>query len=98
MNFYKKKQNGQNEQRLKVYIDASPAIDLFPKLRLVNNSVTDFNESFDDLQKLSQKVKIYTVTDLIISLHKTPENDITYLATLQQFKQNITQLGTDSHC
>ena len=81
-----------NEQRLKVYIDASPAIDLFPKLRLVNNSVTDFNESFNDLQKLLQKVEIYTVTDLIISLHKTPENDITYLATLQEFNRTLHTL------
>lgn len=81
-----------NQQNLKVYIDASPVIDLFPNLRLVNNSVIDFNESFNDLQKLLQKTEIYMVTDLIISLHRVPENDITYSATLKDFNNTLHTL------
>ena len=81
-----------NQQNLKVYIDASPAIDLFPNLRLVNNSVVDFNKSFNELQRLLQKAEIYTVTNLIISLHRIPENDITYSATLQGFNDTLHSL------
>ena len=80
------------KKRLNVYIDASPAIDLFPNLRLVNNSVIDFNESFSDLQKLLQKAEIYTVTNLIISLHRKPENDITLSATLQEMNSTLHTL------
>ena len=90
--FLQKEAKWFGQQNLKVYIDASPAIDLFPNLRLVNNSLTDFNESFNDLQKLLQKAKSYMVTDLIISLHRTPENDITYLATLQEFNSTLHTL------
>ena len=90
--FLQKEAKWFNQQNLKVYIDASPAIDLFPNLRLVNNSVVDFNESFNDLQMLLQKAEIYTVTNLIISLHRIPENDITYSATLQGFNNTLHSL------
>ncbi|XP_065912726.1 uncharacterized protein [Dysidea avara] len=81
-----------SEQNLKVYVDASPAIDLFPNLRLVNNSVTDFNMSFASLQQLLQKLAVYQVRNLIISLHRVPENDITYSATLQEFNTTLHTL------
>jgi len=90
--FLQKEAKWFKQQNLNVYIDASPAIDLFPNLRLVNNSVIDFNESFSDLQKLLQKAEIYTVTNLIISLHRKPENDITLSATLQEMNSTLHTL------
>ena len=90
--FLQKEAKWFNQQNLKVYIDASPAIDLFPNLRLVNNSVVDFNESFNDLKRLLQKAEVYTVTNLIISLHRQPENYITYSTTLQEFNSTLHTL------
>jgi len=81
-----------SQQNLKIYVDASPAIDLFPNLRLVNNSVTDFNVSFTSLQRLLQKLALYRASNLIISLHRVPENDITYSATLQGFDTTLHTL------
>ena len=90
--FLQKEAKWFNQQNLHVYIDASPAIDLFPNLRLVNNSVVDFKVSFNNMQKLLQKAEVYTVTDLIISLHREPENDITYSTTLQEFNATLHNL------
>ena len=91
-NFLATEAKWAGQQNLKIYVDASPAIDLFPKLRLVNNSVIDFNVSLATFKLLIQKVEMYRVTDLIISLHKKPENDITYFATLQGFEKTLTTL------
>ena len=81
-----------SQQNLKVYIDASPAIDLFPKLRLINNSAIAFNKSYDDLKELISKLIIYQVTDLIISLHKAPELHDPFDDVMKQFNKTLHSL------
>ena len=81
-----------SQQNLKVYVDASPAIDLFPKLRLINNSAIAFNESYSKLQEFINKLTIYEVTDVIISLHKAPELHDPYDDVLRQFNGTLHSL------
>ena len=62
-------------QGVSVLVNAASSIDLFPYLRLVNNSATSYNESVVLLETLVAKMSVLGSTDLILSLHRVPEND-----------------------
>lgn len=77
------------QQNTTVYVDGSSSIDLFPHLRLVNNSLIAFNESLQSLLNLMTKMVALDSHDLILSLHRIPENYITYFETLSSFNNTL---------
>ena len=92
------------QQNLSVYVDASPSIDLFSKLRLVDNAAFPFKQSIDSILSLMVKMAKLSSSDLILSLHVIPENDITqaqtlagFNATLHMLLDNASQLGIQLH-
>ena len=92
------------QQNVTVYVDASPSIDLFPKLRLVDNSVIPFEQSLKSLLRLMNKMVILGSSNLILSLHHIPEDGITPDETLSSFNttlhmllDNASQLGIQLH-
>ena len=92
------------QQNVTVYVDASPSIDLFPKLRLVDNSVIPFEQSLKSILRLMNKMVILGSRNLILSLHHIPEDGITPDKTLSSFNttlhmllDNASQLGIQLH-
>ena len=92
------------QQKVSVYVDATPSIDLFPKLRLVDNAVFPFKQSIDSISSLMEKMAKLGSNNLILSLHHIPENDITQAQTLASFnttlhmlQYNASQLGIQLH-
>jgi hypothetical protein len=92
--FLKQESRWLKQQNVTVYVDASPSVNLFPNLRLVNNSAVAFNKSYQFLLALIRKVNTLGSSDLILSLHRVPENDITLIQTLASFNATLHLLLT----
>ncbi len=64
-------------QRLRIYVDLSSGLNLFPDLRLVNNDNTPYQESMAAVRDLVDKMPALGAKDLILTLHRGPENNFT---------------------
>lgn len=62
-------------QGLAVAVDASPSINLYPGLRLLDNLQPDYEESLAALVDTMDKMQILGAKQLLISLHRLPENN-----------------------
>lgn len=77
-------------QGLRVWVDLSSGIDLYPTLRLVNNLEADYHASMSAIDDVVRKMQRLGAHDLILSLHRQPENNFdgqqtrsSFVATLQ---------------
>ena len=64
-----------SQQRVSVYVDASPSINLFPALRLTTNDPVSYNKSVESLTSLMHKMNVLGSHNLIISLHTLPADE-----------------------
>jgi hypothetical protein len=62
-------------QGLKVIIDLSSGINLYPDLRLVNNDDEEYGKSMEVIESVITKMKLIGAKDLILCLHRAPENN-----------------------
>lgn len=76
-------------QRLNLLIDLTSGINLFPDLRLVDNSQQDYSASLKAIEDVIAKMEIFSAKDLILSLHKYPENNFSEEQTWQSFEQTF---------
>ena len=72
-------------QGLKVIVDFSSGINLFPDLRLINNDSLEFNRSMDAIKSVIDKMGILGAEDLIICSHRSVENNFSE----QQFNESL---------
>jgi len=72
-------------QGLKVIVDFSSGINLFPDLRLINNDSIEFNRSLEVIKSVIDKMGILGAEDLIICAHRSVENNFSE----QQFNESI---------
>jgi hypothetical protein len=79
-------------QRLKLLIDLSSGIDLYPDLRLVDNRREDYLASLAAIEEVMGKMEILSAHDLILSLHRYPENNFTEEQAWQSFAITLRQL------
>jgi hypothetical protein len=79
-------------QGLKLLIDLSSGINLFPDLRLVDNLREDYLASLAAIEEVMGKMEIFRAQDLILSLHRYPENNFTEEQTWQSFETTLRQL------
>jgi len=79
-------------QGLKLLIDLSSGINLFPDLRLVDNRREDYLASLAAIEEVMGKMEILSAHDLILSLHRYPENNFTEEQTWQSFAITLGQL------
>ena len=84
------------QQGVEVFVDASPSIDLFPKLRLINNSAIPYLSSLSSLEHLMQKMAVMGLKHLILSLHRVPENDFTPVQTFASFNTTLHLLSSQA--
>jgi hypothetical protein len=64
-------------QKLRVVVDLSSGINLYPDLRLVDNIPEEYSASLDTIEGIVSKMQILKARDLLLSLHRVPENNFT---------------------
>jgi sugar phosphate isomerase/epimerase len=74
-------------QGVRIVVDASSGMNLFPDLRLVNNDTNEYARSMAALHSLVENMQALGAKDLLISLHRLPETNFTqkqFDASLQE--------------
>jgi hypothetical protein len=79
-------------QKLNLLVDLTSGINLFPDLRFVDNSRQDYLSSSEAIADVIGKMAIVSARDLIVSLHKYPENNFTEEQSWQSFEGSLRQL------
>jgi hypothetical protein len=80
-------------QGLRVYVDLSSQIDLYPGLRLIDNLAQDYTNSLAAVADVLEKMPILGSRDLILSLHRYPENNFTGEQTQAAFIKTLRHLA-----
>ena len=80
-------------QQVRIWIDLSSRIDLYPDLRLANNVAADYEASLATITALLDKMEIVGARDLILTLHRHPENNFTGEQTQGSFDATLRQLA-----
>ena len=83
-------------QSLRVYVDCTSGINLYPDLRMVNNDPQESSESMEIFRGLFDKMSKLGTTDIILSLHRHPENNFTGEQTRQSFEETLRTLCADA--
>lgn len=83
-------------QSLRVFVDATSGINLYPDLRLVNNSEEDYAESMSVIRSLLSKMAALETRDLILSLHRQPENSFTREQTWASFEETLRSVCAEA--
>jgi hypothetical protein len=88
-----------HRQGVTVFVDLSPEVDLYPGLRLINNLPADYDASMAVLTNILEKMEILGARDLILSLHRHPENNFTDEQTRAAFETTLRALArlAESH-
>jgi len=64
-------------QAVRIVVDLSSGIDLYPTLRLMNNVPEDYESSLAAIRDVMDKMELLHAPDLILCLHRQPENNFT---------------------
>ncbi|MCX5759372.1 MAG: hypothetical protein NTU83_12870, partial [Candidatus Hydrogenedentes bacterium] len=62
-------------QGLRVIVDLSSGIDLFPGIRLLNNDDEEYQRSLRMIDDVLAKMEAFGARELVLSLHRMPENN-----------------------
>lgn len=79
-------------QGLKVLVDLSPGINLFPDLRLVDNVKEEYTATIATVEDILAKMELVGARDLLISLHRHPENNYTNAQTETDFGKSVKRI------
>jgi hypothetical protein len=79
-------------QGLTCLVDLTSGINLFPDLRLVDNSELDYANSMAAIEGVMAKMQVLEARQLILSLHREPENNFTREQTWQSFAQTLRRI------
>jgi hypothetical protein len=89
---------------VRVVVDLSSGVNLYPTLRLIDNLHTDYETSVAAIDDVAAKMGILDARDLIISLHRHPENNFTaeqtgasFVATLRALAGQAAARGVTLH-
>jgi hypothetical protein len=79
-------------QGLRVYVDLTSGINLFPDLRLVNNDPERYAESMAIVDEVLAKMEALGAHDLLLSPNRVPENSFTGAQTKEAFPKTLTEI------
>ena len=89
---------------MRIVVDLSSGIDLYPTLRLIDNLHEDYTNSMAAIQDVLGKMEALGATDLILSLHRYPENNFSdeqtraaFTATLKALAGQAAERGVTLH-
>ncbi len=80
-------------QGLDIWVDLSSGINLYPGLRLVNNDPAEYEASINKIKGILDKMPILGARNLVLSLHRTPENNITHEETQDSFVNTLRAMS-----
>jgi len=83
-------------QGLRVLVDVSSGLNLYPTLRLVDNIEADYEQSMAALADVMAKMHVLGAHDLILSLHRHPENNFTNEQTQAGFEETLRTLAAEA--
>jgi hypothetical protein len=83
-------------QSLQVYVDLSSGVNLYPALRLIDNVGTDYAASMGVVADVLFKMEILGARDLILSLHRHPENNFSGEETQAAFEETLRTLASQA--
>ena len=91
-------------QGVRVVVDLSSGVDLYPTLRLLDNVHADYEASLAAINNMLAKMEILGGRDLVVSLHRQPENNFTpgqtrdaFTATLKALTSRAAASGVTLH-
>jgi hypothetical protein len=91
-------------QDLRIVVDLSSGLDLYPTLRLIDNLHADYESSMADIRDVFAKMEILGAHDLIVSLHRFPENNFSddqsraaFTTTLKALTDQAATRGVTLH-
>jgi len=83
-------------QGLRVAVDLSSSLNLYPDLRLIDNLGDDYTASMAAISDVLGKMCILDAKDLLVSLHRYPENNFTAEQTAAAFEATLRRLAADA--
>jgi hypothetical protein len=91
-------------QGLKIIVDLSSGINLFPDLRIVNNDSAEYSKSMAVIRSVIEKMSLLGAGDIILTSHRTIENNFTdeefsksVVNTLKVICQEVAGRGINLH-
>ncbi len=91
-------------QGLRLMVDLSSGVNLYPDLRLIDNDRANYEASLAVIHDVLAKMEILGARDLILPLHRYPENNFTseqtsaaFLATLKALSASAATHGVTLH-
>ncbi|MCX6622959.1 MAG: hypothetical protein NTY38_18210 [Acidobacteria bacterium] len=82
--------------KLSVTVDLTSGINLYPDLRLVNNIEEDYQASLKTIEELMAKMEITGSRNLILALHRFPENNMTRQEAMASFEQTLRRIANQA--
>jgi hypothetical protein len=76
-------------QGVRLWVDFTSGINLYPDLRLVNNDEGPFNASMAAIEDVLAKMNVWGARDAILCLHRVPENNISREDTWASFELTL---------
>ena len=76
-------------QNLRLWVDFTSGINLYPDLRLVNNDEGPYARSVAAIAAVLEKMQTWGAHDAVLSLHRTPENNMDRDAAWQSFQETL---------
>ena len=83
-------------QGTRILVDLSSGVDLYPTLRLIDNLPEDYAASMTAVKDVLDKMEVIGARDLILSLHRNPENNFTDEQTRQAFTATLKGLASQA--
>ena len=91
-------------QKVRIVVDLSSGLNLYPTLRLLDNVPADFEASMAVWADVLAKMQVLGAKDLVFSLHRDPENNFTgeqanagYWSTLTRLAGEAAARGVTLH-
>jgi hypothetical protein len=86
-------------QKVRIVVDLTSGVNLFPDLRLVNNIEPDYARSMASIREVIEKMGILGAHDLIVPLQRFVENNISQQATWNGFDATMRDIcrEADAH-
>ena len=91
-------------QGVRIIVDLSSGLNLYPTLRLLNNVPADYEASMAIWSEVLAKMELMGARDLVFSRHRDPENNVTgeqanagYWSTLKDLAAQAAARGVTLH-
>jgi hypothetical protein len=83
-------------QGVNIYVDLSSSVNLYPELRLINNFEPDYQASLGAITNVINKMPALGAHDLLISLHRHPENNFSDTQTKDELVITLRRLAAEA--